>query len=248
MADYRIDDLAKKVGTTVRNIRAYQDRGLLAPPRLLGRVGIYSESHVARLRHITSLLNRGYASAQIHELLHAWEQGKDIGAVIDLEGAVTDPWSDEQPAEWRADDLKATLDDDGTTDHFGRLVALGWIDQQGQTSSVRSPRLLAAIQETAAFGFDKGTIVELYETIDPAFHEVARTLVGTAVAHLMAEHGDTWVPDAQESAELAAMLVRLRQLTVVTVRIVLAKAMESTMQVALQEHLDRIRSAERSLD
>lgn len=243
MADYRIDDLAKKVGTTVRNIRAYQDRGLLAPPRLLGRVGIYSEAHVARLRHITSLLNRGYASAQIHELLHAWEQGKEIGAVIDLEGAVTDPWSDELPAEWSTAELRASLDDEGSTDHFDRLVALGWIDQQGDTSSVRSPRLLDAIQETAAFGFDKGTIVELYETIDPAFHEVARTLVGTAVAHLVAEHGDTWVPDAQESAELAAMLVRLRRLTVETARLVLAKAMEGAVQEALDTYLARIKSA-----
>ena len=29
MAEYRIDDLARAAGTTVRNVRAYQDRGLL---------------------------------------------------------------------------------------------------------------------------------------------------------------------------------------------------------------------------
>ena len=248
MADYRIDDLAKKVGTTVRNIRAYQDRGLLAPPRLLGRVGIYSESHVARLRHITSLLGRGYASAQIHELLHAWEQGKDIGAVIDLEGAVTDPWSDEQPEDRPTATLRASLDGEAGTDHFDRLVALGWIEPHGDTSRVRSPRLLGALEETTAFGFDPGDIVKLYETIDPAVHDVACTLVGTAVSHLLAEHGDAWVPDADESAELAAMLVRLRQLTVVTVRLVLAKAMESTMQDALGQHLERIKSSERPAD
>ena len=32
--DYRIDELAREAGTTVRNVRAYQDRGLLPPPRL----------------------------------------------------------------------------------------------------------------------------------------------------------------------------------------------------------------------
>lgn len=34
MTEYRIDELARLAGSTVRNIRAYQDRGLLPPPRL----------------------------------------------------------------------------------------------------------------------------------------------------------------------------------------------------------------------
>ena len=32
MAEYRIDDLARAAGTTARNVRAYQERGLLPPP------------------------------------------------------------------------------------------------------------------------------------------------------------------------------------------------------------------------
>jgi DNA-binding transcriptional MerR regulator len=32
MTEYRIDELAREAGTTVRNVRAYQERGLLAPP------------------------------------------------------------------------------------------------------------------------------------------------------------------------------------------------------------------------
>ena len=42
MGEYRIDELARLAGATVRNIRVYQDRGLLAPPRRDGRVGIYT--------------------------------------------------------------------------------------------------------------------------------------------------------------------------------------------------------------
>lgn len=44
MTEYRIDELARLAGSTVRNIRAYQDRGLLPPPRLAGRVGLYDDS------------------------------------------------------------------------------------------------------------------------------------------------------------------------------------------------------------
>ena len=50
MAEYRIDDLAREAGTTVRNVRVYQDRGLLPPPRREGRAGIYTDVHLGRLR------------------------------------------------------------------------------------------------------------------------------------------------------------------------------------------------------
>ena len=247
MADYRIDDLASKVGTTVRNIRAYQDRGLLAPPQLLGRIGIYSESHVARLRSITSLLQRGYASAQIHELFHAWDHGKDVGAIIDLEGAVTDPWTDERPVELPTSQLRAMLSSK-TEDYFDRFVDLGWVESDGEISRMRSPHLLAAFQETAEFGFEKRALVELYEALDPAMSDVARHLVDTAVEHLLAEHGDTWMPDDNESTELAAMLVRLRHLTIATVRVTLAKSMERATRQALEEHASRIAAKDRAAD
>jgi len=98
VTDYRIDDLARHAGTTVRNVRAYQDRGLLPPPRRNGRVGIYSEIHLARLRLIGQLLDRGYTLANIAELLDAWERGRDLQTVLGLENVVSSPWSDEVPA------------------------------------------------------------------------------------------------------------------------------------------------------
>lgn len=239
MADYRIDDLARVVGTTVRNIRAYQDRGLLAPPRLLGRVGIYSESHVARLQHISSLLQRGYASAQIRELFHAWDHGKGLADVIQLEAAVTDPWTDESPETWSTRELRERLDS-GARGIFDRLAALGWIRVEGEQSVVRSPRLIGAFEETTAFGFDPLAIVALYETVDPAMDAVATELVKTAANHLIDQHGATWMPDDKESALLATMLVRLRELTGATVAIALGKSMEDAMKSAVADHLRRV--------
>ena len=57
--EYTVDELARVSDTTVRNVRAYQDRGLLAPPEKRGRVGIYDDTHVARLKLINHLLARG---------------------------------------------------------------------------------------------------------------------------------------------------------------------------------------------
>src|SRR5215467_7263554 len=88
MGEYRIDELARLAATTVRNVRVYQDRGLLAPPRRDGRVGIYTDAHLARLRLIGRLLRRGYTFAIIGEMLAVWERGGDLAEILDLESAI----------------------------------------------------------------------------------------------------------------------------------------------------------------
>src|SRR3954470_22334531 len=97
VSDYRIDDLSRAAGTTVRNVRVYQDRGLLPPPRREGRAGVYSDAHLARLRLIGRLLERGYSLANIDELLSGWEQGQDLRQLLGLEAAITGPFSEEVP-------------------------------------------------------------------------------------------------------------------------------------------------------
>ena len=49
VSEYRIDDLARAAGTTVRNVRVYQDRDLLPPPRRQGRRAIYSDAQKRKL-------------------------------------------------------------------------------------------------------------------------------------------------------------------------------------------------------
>src|SRR3954447_15951269 len=82
VTEYRIDDLARAAGTTVRNIRAYRDRGLVPPPRRHGRLALYDDTHVDRLRLIGGLLHRGYTLANIAELIEAWEGGRDVGELL----------------------------------------------------------------------------------------------------------------------------------------------------------------------
>jgi DNA-binding transcriptional MerR regulator len=78
MTEYRVSELARAADTTVRNVRVYQDRGLLPPPRRQGRIGLYSEEHLARLKLIGRLLGRGYTFATIGELFSAWHSGQDL--------------------------------------------------------------------------------------------------------------------------------------------------------------------------
>ena len=64
-----VGELARQVGMTTRNIRAYQSRGLLYPPRIVGRTAYYSGVHASRLHLIASLQNEGFTLAAIKRLL-----------------------------------------------------------------------------------------------------------------------------------------------------------------------------------
>ena len=64
-----VSQLGDAVGMTPRNIRAYQSRGLLEPPVIVGRVAMYSGVHAARLRLIGSLQREGFTLAAIKRLL-----------------------------------------------------------------------------------------------------------------------------------------------------------------------------------
>jgi DNA-binding transcriptional MerR regulator len=83
-----IDELARAAGTKVSTIRLYQQRGILAPPAIEGRVGFYDETHLARLRLVADLQTRGFSLAAIQELADTWEAGRDLGALLGVERAL----------------------------------------------------------------------------------------------------------------------------------------------------------------
>src|ERR1700754_1649349 len=58
-----IEQLAAKSGMTVRNIRAHQARGLLAPPEVRMRVGYYGPEHVEKLQLIREHQEDGFSLA-----------------------------------------------------------------------------------------------------------------------------------------------------------------------------------------
>ena len=76
-ADLTIEELAAESGMTVRNIRAHQARGLLAPPEVRMRVGYYGPNHVAALRLIRELQEDGFNLAAIKRLLSDRERTEE---------------------------------------------------------------------------------------------------------------------------------------------------------------------------
>ncbi|HNC94295.1 MAG TPA: helix-turn-helix domain-containing protein, partial [Solirubrobacterales bacterium] len=72
-----IGDLADRTGMTVRNIRAHQSRGLLDPPKVVGRTGYYDQGHVDRIELIRELQEEGFNLEAIRRILDS--AGEDPG-------------------------------------------------------------------------------------------------------------------------------------------------------------------------
>lgn len=81
----RIEALAASSGATVRNIRVYQEKGLLPPPVRRGRAALYGPEHRRRLILILRLLDRGYTFATINELFMAERHGLSLTELLETE-------------------------------------------------------------------------------------------------------------------------------------------------------------------
>jgi DNA-binding transcriptional MerR regulator len=71
--DYRVEELAGAAQVRVDTLRFYQARGLLPGPRKRGRVAIYDDAHLERLRRIRQLQREGFSLAQIQRLVSGGE-------------------------------------------------------------------------------------------------------------------------------------------------------------------------------
>jgi DNA-binding transcriptional MerR regulator len=67
--NYRVEEIAARAGVRVDTIRFYQFRGLLPRPRREGRIAVYDDGHLERLRRIRELVDQGFTLAQIKRLL-----------------------------------------------------------------------------------------------------------------------------------------------------------------------------------
>lgn len=249
MAEYRVDELARLGGTTVRNVRAYQDRGLLPPPRRQGRAGWYSDAHLARLRLIGQMLERGYSLANIKELVDTWESGQDVGDLLGLEAALSAPWSDELPAVVSPEDLAAMFggpeaDPAMVLRAAEDAVAAGVLEPEDGGFLVRRPRLLAIAAELAATGIPLDAVLDLGRQLFEDVDRIASRFVDLVTQHVFDPVGEP-LP-AQEVPRLADVVRRLRPLALESVDVVLADAMERRVGNELRARLARLTEERRT--
>ena len=69
LAEYRVEQLAAAAGVSVELLRSYQSKGLLPAPRHVGRLALYGEHHLERLRTILDLKAQGWSLRMIASAL-----------------------------------------------------------------------------------------------------------------------------------------------------------------------------------
>jgi DNA-binding transcriptional MerR regulator len=148
--DLTIDELARRAGMTVRNVRAHQSRGLLPPPDVRGRTGYYGGEHVARLELIKELQADGFNLEGIRRLIET--QGGSTDAVLRFTRQARSAFEEEDPEVVELAEL-AERYADGGSQLLERAIDLGLLRPLGDGRfEERSPRLASAGAELARLG------------------------------------------------------------------------------------------------
>jgi DNA-binding transcriptional MerR regulator len=191
---YTLQELAMAAGMTVRNVRSYQTRGLIPPPRRQGRHSVYSSEHLRRLRQIHEARARGATLGLIGT--HLSQGGSLNGGNLDrswlpvLQGARADA-PDATATRRRVsrislDRMLSEADGDPSIDqNVERLVQAGVLHRSGQR--LAADRALGAGMGTVV---KHGLPVEHLLEVTAVAAELGRSLAAAMLQALAAAKDD----------------------------------------------------------
>ena len=240
MAEYRIAELADATDTTVRNIRVYQDRGILPSPRREGKIAFYSDDHLIRLRLVNRLLERGYTLGAIRDLVDAWAQGRDLADVLGLESAIRQEPRDEPPEVITLDELQRRYGGQATPASVERAIGLGVLARTGPTTfAILEPGPFAAGVELVASGIPLTAVLELSEGIRDDQRRTADRIVDLVAGHLFPAEGSGALPVAEDLHEAVEAITRLRPHAAEAVSAYFARGFDDAIQKTFEDMVAR---------
>lgn len=173
--EFTVDQLAAKVGMTVRNVRAYAGRGLIPPPRLAGRTGYYGADHVARLTLVRELLDKGYTLAAVERMMSELPDGALALGVFET---LVSPWSPTEPEVITEQQLAERAGIPHNADTIAKLVELGIAERQDDGRlRIPNPDLLRTGLEVIKLGVPLDAIFEMLPKLFDHADAVAKVYV-----------------------------------------------------------------------
>ena len=232
-----IDEVARRVGMTARNVRAHQSRGLVPPPRLEGRIGYYGPEHVARLEQIRDLQRQGFNLEAIKRLLTA---GDSPDQALDFVRALVVPFGDERPYVADAPALIERWGEQLTPELARRIQALGFVRQLDDGRfEIRSRRLERAAAELAELGVPFEVAVETTATLRRHSEAVAAAFVNLFLEHVWRPFESRGEP-REEWPRVREALDRLRPLAGESLLAVFGIVMTEAVERAFERELERL--------
>jgi DNA-binding transcriptional MerR regulator len=237
-AQMTIDELAQRTRLTVRNIRAYQSRGLVQPPEIRGRTGYYGDDHVARIELIRELQSEGFNLEAIRRLIEG--AGGETEEVLRFTQAVREPFEQETSREVGLEELSEMWGDRADPRILERALELGLLRELGGGRyEERSPRLGRAGLELARLGIDPETGLDVIAA-------ARRHAEGVADEYVQLFLNEIWKPFVAEGRpqekwpEVRDALERLRPLAGEVLLAVFGLAMTEATERAFGRELDKI--------
>ncbi|MFE0043212.1 MerR family transcriptional regulator [Streptomyces albireticuli] len=240
--EYRVAELAEAAGVSVRTVRFYRERRLLPPPRREGRIAWYGGHHLARLRAIAALLERGHTLGGIAELLTAFECGREVGELLGLAGAaITVPWSEETAVRLTPAELADRFPGEVTPENLTASVEIGYLRPEGDELVHISRRLLDASTALVAHGVPLAAVLAAGREVRAHADALAETFTTLIRTHVLADAlaraaSGRPVPPA-ELARLTETLHQLHPLANTVVEAEVAMAMDRRVRTELDEWL-----------
>nr|WP_281178029.1 MerR family transcriptional regulator [Streptomyces roseoverticillatus] len=184
---YRAAELAGAAGITPRTLRFYRERKLLPPPRREGRIAWYGPQHLARLRTIAALLERGHTLGGIAELISAFECGRDVGELLGLAGAtVTVPWQEEDAVRLTPAELADRFAGEVTPENLTASLDMGYLGVDGDEIVHVSRRLLDASTALVRHGIPLAAVLAAGHEVRAHADALAGTFTELIRTHVLA--------------------------------------------------------------
>jgi DNA-binding transcriptional MerR regulator len=234
-----IDELARRTGMTVRNIRAHQSRGLLPPPQVRGRTGFYGPEHESRINLIRELQADGYKLEAIGRLVDS--AGGSSEEVLRFTRAVKAPFENEQPQIVTAEELAVRWGGEQTSpDLIRKAERLGILRPlpDGNFEEL-SPTLGRASAELAALGIPANTALDVAGEIHKHSSAVAKVFVELFIKQIWKPFEDQGRPD-HDLPDVRDALERLRPLASDSLLAMFQLVMTEAVEKRMGRELERI--------
>jgi len=231
---YTIDELAAATGVPSRTVRHYQWVGALPPPARKGRIALYREEHLQRLRLIAQLQDRGLHLRAIRDALRqAAHRRLSLEEWLGIGEHLRQPWSEETPLVLTEAELGQRLGN-RPAGFVATLVRAGLLRRQGDQLApaylVRSPGLLDIGLKLQDAGLDIETGAEAAALVRHSMRRAAVKLV----KHFAKRSGRGFAR-TRSADDIGAALTALRPLGAEAVRLVFAQEIERALRAALDK-------------
>lgn len=227
--EYRVDDLARLSGMTVRNIREHQSRGLLPAPEVRGRVGFYGPEHLARLEQIKRLQAEGFTLESIRKMLGGAAEFASFAS------AVHRVFEDEERRVVTREDIHTLFPaGDHGEEVLAAAVELGLLREMGNGRyEERSPSLTRIGSDLMTLGIPPQSALRAAADALPHVQAIADSFVRIYIDHIWTPFEAAGYP-AESWPEIVSGLERLRPLALDSVIAMLRLALDQAATAAIE--------------